>query len=59
MNNARGAAAELLESSFELRRLVYIDINNRLEGSAPLTVVAVLQLITIFGELSRQQTMKS
>jgi len=53
VDNARGAAAKLLESSFELRRLVYIYINNRLEGSAPLTIAAILQLVKIFAALAK------
>jgi uncharacterized protein YecE (DUF72 family) len=55
VDDARGAAAKLLESSFELRRLVYIYINNRLEGSAPLTIAAILQFAKIVELLAKQR----
>jgi uncharacterized protein YecE (DUF72 family) len=54
VEDARGAAAKLLESSFELRRHIYIYINNRLEGSAPLTIAAILQVVKIFDALAQQ-----
>jgi len=54
VDEAIGAAAKLLESSFELRHLVYIYINNRLEGSAPLTIAAILQFAQIVKMLMLQ-----
>jgi uncharacterized protein YecE (DUF72 family) len=52
---ARGAAAKLLESSFFLKRLIYIYVNNRLEGSAPFTIKGFLDLLRIMGELMKQE----
>jgi hypothetical protein len=49
---ARTAAAKLLESSFELKRAVYIYVNNRVEGSAPLTIAGILQALRIFAALA-------
>jgi len=51
---ARGAAAKLLESSFILKRMIYIYINNRLEGSAPFTIKGFLQFLTIMDELMKK-----
>jgi len=51
---ARGAAAKLLESSFIRKRLAYLYINNRLEGSAPFTIKGFLDTLTIMGELMKQ-----
>jgi len=47
VDEARTAAAKLLESSFEKKRLCYIYINNRLEGCAPLTAEAIMRLTAI------------
>ncbi|HEY3899667.1 MAG TPA: DUF72 domain-containing protein [Chthoniobacter sp.] len=55
MDDARTAAEKILESSFELKRLGYIYINNRLEGSAPLTIAAILQLAKIIALLARRE----
>ena len=55
VDDARTAAEKLLESSFELKRLGYIYINNRLEGSAPLTIAAILQLAKIVEILAKRE----
>jgi hypothetical protein len=57
VDDARTAAEKLLESSFELKRLGYIYINNRLEGSAPLTIAAILQLAKIVELLAKREGM--
>ena len=41
MDEARTAAAKLLEQSFVKKRKGYLYVNNRLEGSAPLTIEAI------------------
>jgi Protein of unknown function DUF72 len=46
-DEARTAAAKLLEGSFTRKRLCYIYINNRLEGCAPLTADAIMRLTAI------------
>jgi hypothetical protein len=40
-DEARTAAAKLLEGSFTRKRLCYIYINNRLDGCPPLTAKAI------------------
>jgi uncharacterized protein YecE (DUF72 family) len=45
---AVGSVAKLLESSYELKRMIYIYINNRLEGSAPLTIDEIMRVLHIF-----------
>lgn len=58
VDEAIGAAAKLLEASFELRRLIYIYINNRLEGSSPLTIAAILQFAQIVRTLAMQKGLR-
>ncbi len=55
VDEARTAAAKLLESSFELKRLIYIYINNRLEGSAPITIAEILRMLQVFKALVKHQ----
>ena len=40
--DARSAAARILKQSLEKKRRGYIDVNNRLEGCAPLTIDGIL-----------------
>jgi hypothetical protein len=38
VDEARTAAAKILEASFVKKKLSYLYVNNRLEGCAPLTI---------------------
>lgn len=42
VDEARTAAAKLLEASFVKKKLSYLYVNNRLEGCAPLTLAGMV-----------------